>query len=165
MSERKQISMYSLLQILQDSLRKKLELLKQVERKTKEQAELLLDEDVSLEVLDRNMDEKAKLIEEISKLDTGFEAMYDSMRRELIRNKEMYKEQIKGIQTYISAIMDMSVSIEAIEARNKIAIELLFKNRKKALQHKKAASSVARQYQKTAKNLNAVSPQFLDSKK
>ena len=119
MNERKQISMYSLLQILQDSLRKKLEILKAVEAKSKEQSQLLADEDVSLSILDRNMDEKAELIEEISKLDSGFEAMYDSIRQELMANKEAYKEQIKIIQKYISAIMDTSVSIEAIEARNK----------------------------------------------
>ena len=165
MNERKQISMYSLLQILQDSLRKKLDILKTVEAKSKEQSQLLTDEDVSLSALDRNMDEKAKLIEEISKLDSGFEAMYESIREELIGNKDTYSEQIKIIQKYISEIMDTSVSIEAIEARNKVAVEMLFKNRKKSLQHKKTASSVARQYQKTSKSLNVVSSQFLDSKK
>ena len=65
----------------------------------------------------------------------------------------------------ISAIMDVSVSIEALESRNKATMELLLRNRKKALQHKKNASSVARHYQKTYKNLNEISPQFIDNKK
>lgn len=165
MNDNKQMSMDSLLQILQDSLRKKLEILAAVETKSREQAELLTDPDVSLEALDRNMDEKAKLVEEISKLDAGFEALYESIRKELIGNKDAYRDQIRAIQTYVAGIMDRSASIEAIEARNKAAIEMIFQTRRKALQHKKAASSVARQYQKTAKSLNVVNPHFVDSKK
>jgi len=165
MNEKKQISMESLLQILQDSLKQKLEILSAVELKSKEQAELLVDPDVSLATLDQNMDEKDKLIEEISRLDSGFEAVYENIREELISKKDIYKDQIKTIQTYVSAIMDKSVSIQALETRNKTAVEFLFQNRKKTLQHKKTASSVARYYQKTTKSLNVVNPQFLDSKK
>lgn len=165
MSERKQMSMDSLLQILQDSLRQKLEILAAIEVKSRQQAELLTNPDVSLEVLDQNMDEKAVLVEEISKLDAGFEVLYESIREELIGNKDAYKEQIMAIQAYVAGIMDRSASIEAIESRNKAAIEMIFQNRRKTLQHKKAASSVARQYQKTAKSLNVVNPHFVDSKK
>lgn len=165
MSEKKQMSMDSLLQILQDSLKQKLEILADIEAKSREQAELLTNPDVSLEVLDQNMNEKAELVEAISKLDAGFEVLYESIREELVGNKDAYKEQIRAIQTYVAGIMDRSASIEAIEARNKAAIEMIFQNRKKALQHKKAASCVARQYQKTAKNLNVVNPHFVDSKK
>ena len=61
--------------------------------------------------------------------------------------------------------MDKSASIEAIEARNKAAVEMMFQSRKKALQHKRTISSVARQYQKTAKSMNVVDSYFVDSKK
>lgn len=165
MNENKQRSMDSLLQILQDSLSQKLDILTAVEKKSIEQTNLLTDPDVSMEVLDRNMDEKEELIEQISKLDSGFEALYDNIRKELLENKECYKEQIWVIQQLVSEIMDRSVSIEAIESRNKAAVEMLFQNRRKSLQHKKTASSVARHYQKTAKSLNVVNPQFVDSKK
>ena len=165
MNENKQRSMDSLLQILQDSLSQKLDILTAVEKKSIEQTNLLTDPDVSMEVLDRNMDEKAELIEQISKSDSGFEALYDNIRKELLENKDSYKEQIWVIQQLVSEIMDRSVSIEAIESRNKAAVELLFQNRKKSLQHKKTASSVARHYQKTAKSMNVVNSQFFDNKK
>lgn len=165
MNENKQKSMDSLLQILRDSLIQKLQILLAVEKKSKEQAELLTGSDVSMESLDRNMDEKAELIEKIDKLDSGFEALYGSIREELIHNKNCYKEQIWEIQQCVSEIMDVSVSIEAIESRNKAAVDLLFRNRKKTLQHRKNASGVARHYQKAYKNLNEISPQFVDSKK
>lgn len=165
MNENKQRSMDSLLQILQDSLSQKLDILTAVEKKSIEQTNLLTDPDVSMEVLDRNMDEKEELIEQISKLDSGFEALYDNIRKELLENKECYKEQIWVIQQLVSEIMDRSVSIEAIESRNKAAVEMLFQNRRKSLQHKKTASSVARHYQKTAKSMNVVNSQFFDNKK
>ena len=165
MNENNQRSMDSLLQILQDSLSQKLDILTAVEKKSIEQTNLLTDPDVSMEVLDRNMDEKEELIEQISKLDSGFEALYDNIRKELLENKDSYKEQIWVIQQLVSEIMDRSVSIEAIESRNKAAVELLFQNRKKSLQHKKTASSVARHYQKTAKSMNVVNSQFFDNKK
>ena len=111
------------------------------------------------------MDEKAELIEQISKLDSGFETLYDNIRKELLENKDSYKEQIWVIQQLVSEIMDKSVSIEAIESRNKAAVEMLFQNRKKSLQHRKTASSVARHYQKTAKSMNVVNSQFFDNKK
>ena len=165
MNENKQRSMDSLLQILQDSLSQKLDILTAVEKKNIEQTNLLTDPDVSMEVLDRNMDEKAELIEQISKLDSGFETLYDNIRKELLENKDSYKEQIWVIQQLVSEIMDKSVSIEAIESRNKAAVEMLFQNRKKSLQHRKTASSVARHYQKTAKSMNVVNSQFFDNKK
>lgn len=161
----KQRSMDSLLQILKDSLVQKLEILTVVEKKSREQAELLADPEVSMEILDRNMDEKAELVEKIVKLDSGFEALYENIREELIKNKDSYKERIWEIQQCVSEIMDVSVSIEAIEARNKVAVEMLFRNRKRTLQHRKNASSVARHYQKTYKKLDEISPQFIDNKK
>ena len=91
--------------------------------------------------------------------------MYDNIREELIKNKDSYKEQIWEIQQCVSEIMDVSVSIEAIEARNKVAAEMLFRNKKRALHHQKNASSVARHYQKTYKKLDEISPQFIDNKK
>ena len=165
MNENKQMPMDSLLQILLDSLKQKVEILTAVETKSREQAELLTDPDVSLEVLDRNMNENSELVEEIVRLDAGFETLYESIREELLSNKGAYKEQIRVIQTYVAEIMDKSASIEAIEARNKAAVEMIFQNRKRTLQHKKTASSVARQYQKTAKSLNVINPHFVDSKK
>ena len=56
-------------------------------------------------------------------------------------------------------------SIEAIEARNKAAIEAYFSREKKELQKRKNVSSVARSYYQTAKQMNNVVPQFLDTKK
>ena len=66
----------SYLQILQDSLIKKYELLSKIEEKSLEQQEMLKSQTVDLEQVDFNMDEKAKLIEEVLSLDGGFESSW-----------------------------------------------------------------------------------------
>ena len=165
MMGKEQQSLDVLLQILQDSLDQKLLVLTAIEQKSKEQAELVANPDVTIEDIDGNMEEKSKLIEQLTRLDNGFETLYDNIRAELMDKKDAYKPQIAKIQDSISKVMEKSASIEALEARNKIAIENIFRNRKKELQHKKTASTVARQYYTAANKLNVIQPQFMDKKK
>lgn len=165
MSNAKQLPLRSLLQILLESLRQKYDMLCEIELKSKEQSDLILNPDVSLEAIDQNMSEKGELIEKLTRLDRGFEALYDNVRKELVLHKDEHKELIAQIQQSVAFVMEKSASIEAIEARNKAAMEIIFRNRRKELQHKKAASIVARQYYKAAKKLDHVTPQFLDKKK
>ncbi len=165
MSNARQLPLQSLLQILLESLQQKYDILCEIEIKSKEQAELILVPDVTLQALDQNMSEKGELVEKLSRLDRGFEALYDNIRKELLLHKEEHKEAIAAIQYAVTLVMEKSASIEAIEARNKAAIEIIFRNRRKELQHKKAASIVAHQYYKAAKKLDHVTPQFLDKKK
>lgn len=165
MGETKKLPLGSLLQILKDSLSQKLVILQAIEAKSKEQAELILNPEVTLEDIDRNMDEKSVLIDKLTKLDAGFEALYDNIRKELAEHKALFKEEIAAIQELITKVMERSASIEALEARNKTAIEGIFANRKKELQHRKTASSVARHYYEATNRLNVINPQFLDKKK
>jgi len=165
MGEAKKMPLGSLLQILKDSLSQKLVILQAIEDKSKEQAELITNPDVSLEAIDQNMDEKSVLIDKLTKLDAGFEALYENIRKELADHKDLFKQEIAGIQELIAKVMEKSASIEALEARNKTAIEGIFANRKKELQHRKTASSVARHYYEATNRLNVINPQFLDKKK
>ena len=157
--------MKSYLQILQDSLIKKIELLNQIETKSLEQAEMLKDTDVNLELVDFNMDEKAELIEEVLALDEGFESVYEKIREQLINNKGQYKSEIDTLKKLIEAVTAKSASIQAIEARNKTQMDIYFSNQKKELQGKRNAMSVARDYYQNMNKVKNVSPQFLDQKK
>lgn len=155
----------SYIQILQDSLVKKLELLTRIEEKSLEQSRMLKSRDVDLTLVDFNMDEKATLINEILALDDGFEVLYEKIRVHLVPNKETYKEEIKVLQGLIEKVTEKSASIQAIEARNKAEMEVVFNNQKKNLQGKKNAMSVAKNYYQNMNKVQHVSPQFLDRKK
>ena len=157
--------MKNYLQILQDSLVKKLELLTRIEEKSLEQSEMLKNKNVDLALIDLNMDEKAKLIDEVLALDNGFESFYEKIRTHLIPNKEQYKFEIETLQKMIEKVTAKSASIQAIEARNKAEMEVVFSSQKKGLQGKRNAMSVARDYYQNMNKVKYVSPQFLDRKK
>ena len=155
----------SYLNILQDSLIKKIELLEQIEKKSLEQSEMIKGTNVDLELVDGNMDEKARLIEEIVKLDNGFESIYEKVREQLLVNKEQYKVQIHNLQGLISKITEKSTAIQAIEARNKAQMDIVFATQKKEVQNRRNAMSVARDYYQNMNKVKHVSPQFMDHKK
>ena len=155
----------SYLNILQDSLIKKLELLDQIEKKSSEQSEMIKVSNVDLALVDANMDEKAKLIDEILKLDTGFESIYEKVREQLLANKEQFKVQIHNLQGLISKVTEKSTAIQAIEARNKAQMDIVFATQKKEVQNRRNAMSVARDYYQNMNKVKHVSPQFMDHKK
>ncbi len=155
----------SYLNILQDSLIKKLDLLEQIEKKSLEQSEMIKGTNVDLELVDVNMDEKAALIDEILKLDNGFESIYEKVREQLLSNKEQFKVQIHNLQGLIAKVTEKSTSIQAIEARNKAQMDIVFATQKKEVQNRRNAMSVARDYYQNMNKVKHVSPQFLDHKK
>ena len=157
--------MISYLQILQDSLLKKYELLCKIEAKSLEQSEMLKNREIDLARIDLNMDEKAKLIDEVLSLDNGFESIYEKVRTQLVANKEQYKNQIAALQKLIEKVTAKSTAVQAIEARNKAQMDLFFSNQKRELRGKRNAMSVARDYYQNMNKVKHVSPQFLDRKK
>lgn len=157
--------MKNYLQILQDSLVKKLEILTQIEARSHEQAEMLKEDQISFEAIDRNMDDKAGLISDLEALDNGFESLYEKIREELDSHRQEYKEEILNLQALIRKITEKSAGIQAIEARNKAKMEIVFSREKKALQSKRNAMSIATDYYQTMNKVKVVSPQFLDKKK
>ena len=155
----------SYLQILEDSLTKKLALLSEIEGKSLEQTKILRSGSISFQDIDENMNEKARLIEQVEVLDNGFESLYEKIREELLANKDKYREEIRRIQELITRVTERSTSIQAIESRNKAETELAFSREKKGIQTKKNAMSVANDYYQSMNKIKNVSPQFLDRKK
>ena len=126
---------------------------------------MLRDRTISSDFVDRNMDDKLSMINEVIHLDDGFESIYEKIKNELEQNKDNYREQIKRLQELIGKVTEKSTSIQAIEARNKAQMEIYFSNRKKEIQSKKSAMSVAKNYYQNMNKVRNVTPQFLDRKK
>ena len=153
------------LQILKESLEQKLQILQALSEKSQAQSEMIADETSTLAMIDENMDEKGVLIERLTKLDRGFEALYDDIKNEMIAHKDKYLPAIGELQTLIARITECSVSIEAIEARNKAAMEARFRRERRELHHQRKATNVAYHYYETSRNIKNVEPQFMDKKK
>ena len=153
--------------IMLESLKKKENILEAISEKNLQQKEVVEAEDVSFDEFDRIIDEKADLIEQLDKLDRGFEALYERVKEEIQseEGKVKYRDEIKEMQDCIRNITEKSASIQVQEKRNKQTIETVFRNEKEKLRSGKVSSRAAVNYYKTMNQTNYVSPQFLDKKK
>lgn len=152
------------LRILEESLRKKLQVLEQIQAYNEEQKCIFQSGQVELDAFDAAAEEKGRLIEQVSKLDEGFETLYANVAEELKHNREKHAEQIKVLQQLVKEVTEQSVAVQAQEARNKALIEAYFAKERSQLRQERKASKAAYGYYKSMSNSNVVPPQFLDSK-
>ena len=152
------------LKILEESLHKKLQVLDEIQAYNEKQKQIFQSDSVELDEFDAAVEEKGKLIEQISKLDEGFEALYSNVAKELDGNREKYANQIQTLKQLIQQVTEKGMSVQAQEARNKALIEAYFAKERAQLRQGRQSSKVAYDYYKSMSNTNTVPPQFLDSK-
>lgn len=153
------------LDVLKDSLEKKEEILQMLSYKNAEQMSLLKEEGFLPEKIEKTVEEKSVLIEKLLKLDEGFQTLYDKVKDELDGKKEIYKEQIRQLQDLIVKITDMSVAVQAEEARNKRLFDTKIKKERQVVRLGRSQSNVSKNYYKNMNQSNIMEPRFLDSKK
>lgn len=151
--------------IMIQSLKKKHKVLQEIRRVNHLQQEVLENEKADAEDFDATVETKAACIEQLEQLDSGFDKLFERVREELQQNKESYANQIKTMQTYIRQITDMSMEIQAQEARNKELMTRKFTNVRQKAKTVRANSKAASQYYKNMMQLNVVDPQFMDRQK
>ncbi len=153
------------LDMLEESLVKKLEVMDKIEQENGRQKEILADpENVDLEAFDKTIDVKGEYIDKLSSLDDGFQTLFDKVKEEIGEHKEDYKDQIRRMQGLIHQIMDKSASIEAEEHRNKKLAETYFNVAREHMASGKRSSSVAFNYYQNMNNFKNIPPQFMDKK-
>lgn len=153
------------LNILSDSLDKKLELLKKIQEYNQRQENAFTQQTMELADFDAALEEKGRLIDEVNRLDAGFETLYEKLSEELKANKARYAAQIGQLQEKVTQVMELSVAVQAQEARNKQLIEQYFSRQRSGIKNGRVASKAAYNYYKNMSNVNHVPPQFMDSKK
>lgn len=155
----------SYIDILLRDLKKKNQVLDTIIFANQEQKELLEDPNLDPDDFDAIVEKKAKLIDELDKLDEGFEQVYQRIKEELQENKAKYAMQIKELQGYIRQLTDKSATIQAQEQRNKEAMQKKFSEVKKQVREVRASQKVVNQYYRNMMKTGYVDPQFLDNKK
>jgi len=153
------------LQVLEESLHKKMDVLGRIEEANRRQEQILKSTPVSEEDFDKSIEEKGAFIDELNKLDEGFETLYGNIKEQLSADREKYKVQIAAIQKLITRVTEKSVSIQAQEARNKVLVEGFFAERKQELQKGRRSSKAALDYYRNMNQSQVVMPQFMDRKK
>lgn len=151
------------IQILIDSLKKKIEILDKLLSMNEEQS-LAVKEGISLERFDELVAEKAEQIELITKLDIGFDAVYNKVKPEITGHPELHKNEIHEMQRLIAELTDRSVKMEASEQRNKQAVEQYFTMSRRKLNMSKKSISAASNYYKNMTGTQYVDAQMINFK-
>lgn len=152
-------------QILLRSLEKKNELLDQMISLNSVQEGILKQEEFDMDAFDAAIDRQSACVEELDRLDQGFETVYDRVRDELMRNREQYRSEIARMQEQIQQITDKIVTLNAGNMRNKMLAENQFKKKQQAIGSGVSKNRAAVNYYNNMNNLNYVKPQFYDNKK
>lgn len=153
------------LQLLIETLEKKERILQKIFDKSKIQLEVTEQEFLDAERFDQLVDDKEVLLEEMAKLDEGFDRTYERIRDELLQHKDEYKKEIAHLQKLIAKGVDLGAQISATEGRTKDKLVGSLNRTKKELAKKRVSSKIATDYYKTTNNLKHIDSLFLDKKK
>lgn len=152
------------LDVLSESLDRKIEVLREIEHYNEMQRQAFEGAEPDMSSFDEAIERKGELIDSLEKLDEGFELLYKSLSEELKGNREKYAAKISELQRKIAVITDLSISIQATEARNKKLIEQYFAKAKTGIRQGRIGSKAAFDYYKNMAGMNVPGHSVLDSK-
>lgn len=155
----------SYIEILKQSLTKKIELLDTIMALNVLQKDMLENPDLDPDELEENLNRKADLVEQLSKLDDGFSQIYDRVRADLAENRGAYSEDIAQMKRDINAIMDKSTAIQSQEKRNQVLMQQKFTSVKKQIKEVKKSRQAVNSYYRNMMKMGTPDSTFLDNKK
>ena len=153
------------LQIMIESLEKKIDVLDQVLELDKRQIAIALEQPFDIEKYDKSMDEKSVLIDELNRLDDGFTSTYERVRDTVQEDPKAYADQVQRMQDLIRMAIDKGVAVEAQEQRGKQAMKSAVSSKRKEIRSIKVTNEAATKYYKSMSRINDVDPQLMDRKK
>lgn len=151
--------------VLVQSLKKKNRILDEILEINRRQRDILDDPNADPDDFDKTVEEKSVRIEELDRLDDGFQEVFHKVKEELETQKASYATEITQMQELIRDLTDKSASIQVQESRNKKLMEQRFASIKKQVREVRTSQKVVNQYYKNMMKANYVEPQFTDSKK
>jgi len=153
------------LAVLSESLSLKIDVLKRIQEYNERQKEAFSVDEPDMNSFDEAIEEKGRLIERLEELDNGFEILYENIGALLKQDKAKYAVQIREIKDKIVVVTEMSMSIQAQEARNKKLVEEYFAREKNVIKNSRVGSRAAFDYYRNMAGMNVPGHSILDSKK
>ncbi len=151
--------------ILHDGLDKKKDILNAIIAQNEIQEEALRTTP-DWDAFENAIAKKEFYIQEILKLDEGFDGIYERIKAALADSNSLtlHQQNIRVLQNKIREVTDLGVKVEVSEKRNKIRVEQIFRDEKNKLKQGMRSTKVATDYYKTMSQLNFVDPQLMDQK-
>ena len=104
--------------MMTDALKRKKTVLTTLYEQTKEQETLLTDDSMDVDRFEKLLDEKGEGIEELNKIDDGFDSLYKKLEQELMGNQDSYREEISIMKELITQVTDLGTKIQVLEKKN-----------------------------------------------
>ncbi len=153
------------LELLIQSLKKKLLLLNQIIVLNQQQKEMLMDENLDPDTLDVNVREKDELISQVTQLDDGFDEVYAHIADLMKKNHSDYEEELDRMRELIRQIMAKDASIRADEQRNYELAQKKFARVKKQIREVKTSQKMVNRYYQNMMQQRQADIQYMDNKK
>lgn len=150
---------------LESSLLVKCEKLDQLIALSEQQKDIVSSETIEWEKFDKIVDEKSAIIDELDKLDSGFDIVYNNIKADIEKNKDAYKSHVVKMQKLIKEVTERSTKLMALEQRNKNTIEQAFAKERKQIASNKMTNKIATGYYNSMNKINYIDPQLMDTKK
>lgn len=145
MRDQQQLTMIN---IITDTLRRKIETLEQLSKATAEQEELLAGQEPDWDAFEKLMTDKETALERLNVLDDGFMELYERVAGTLRDNGADYADEIQRIQGSIRRITDLSTGLRVAEERNRQRMEIVLSSGRKKVKDFKINSKTAAAYYK-----------------
>lgn len=147
-----------------DTLNKKRALLDKIYQSTLAQEKYINSDQPDMDEYTVLYHDKEILIDELNKLDDGFEKIYEHVRIEMASNKDEYKDEILHMQNLIRLISERSAAIFSLEKSNKEKFHIYFSKQKQEIKaFKKSNQTVTKYYKSMTEGYGK--DMFIDKKK
>ena len=153
------------LELLIQSLKKKVLLLNQIIVLNQQQKEMLMDENLDPDTLDVNVREKDELISQVTQLDDGFDEVYAHIADLMKKNHSDYEEELDRMRELIRQIMAKDASIRTDEQRNYELAQKKFARVKKQIREVKTSQKMVNRYYQNMMQQRQADIQYMDNKK
>ena len=152
--------------IMKDTLKKKIEILKKIEKVAMLQTKAFEENNIDAEKMMAQLEQKDVYIKELEKLDEGFETVYTRAYEDIQTNKEEYKDDIISMQEMIKEIASYTVKLKVYEEKNRPRFVALFEAKRKEIKNFNVNSKMASEYYKNMANIHRTGQSyFVDSQK
>ena len=153
------------LEVLIQSLKKKLMILNRISVLNQDQRDILQDENADPDAFDINVRDKDRLVSQIVELDAGFDEVYAHIKGLMERDHSAYEEQLQEMRELIRLIMAKDASVRAEEQRNYALAQRKFASVKSKVREVKASQKMVNSYYRTMMGQKSEDSMFLDNKK
>lgn len=153
------------LELLIQSLKKKLLILNKISILNQDQRAILQDENADPDAFEINVRDKDDLVSQIVALDAGFEEVYAHMKTLMEREHSAYEPELEQMRELIRQIMARDASVRAEEQRNYKLAQQKFANVKKQVREVKASQKMVNSYYQNMMKQSRYAPQYMDKKK